>query len=280
MIQASGSVAGVTAYAKTLPDVVYAGENLFTCSQDTQETMKELIDEYKLNRVVVSSCSPSTHEPLFQETIREAGLNPYLFNMANIRNQCSWVHRAEPAKATEKAKILTRIAVGKARLLKALHTIALDVTQKGLVVGGGLVGMTAALSIADQGFEVALVEREKVLGGNLRSLTKRPDGRNVAEYLDELIKRIEEHPRLTVYLNSTVSAIDGYIGNYLTSIESSNTGGDRGVRKEYRPLDRGRMNLLLSTYQVRGESCQAVPGIRKPFVTLTGSDHRMYTQFK
>jgi len=217
-------VPAVTAYAKTLPDVVFAGENLFTCSQDTQETMKELIEEHKLNRVVVSSCSPSTHEPLFQETIREAGLNPYLFNMANIRNQCSWVHRADPAKATEKAKILTRIAVGKARLLKALHTVALDVTQKGLVVGGGLAGMTAALSIADQGFEVALVEREKVLGGNLRSLTKRPDGRDVAEYLEQLTGRIEEHPKVTVYLNSTISAIDGYIGNYLTSIKSSDSG--------------------------------------------------------
>jgi heterodisulfide reductase subunit A len=217
-------VPAVTAYAKTLPDVVYAGENLFTCSQDTQEKMKELIDEYKLNRVVVSSCSPSTHEPLFQETIREAGLNRYLFSMANIRNQCSWVHRAEPAKATEKAKILTRIAVGKARLLKPLHTIALDVTQKGLVVGGGLAGMTAALSIANQGFEVALVEREKVLGGNLRRLMKKPDGHTVKEYLDELIKKIEEHPLLTVYLNSKVSAIDGYIGNYLTSIENNDTG--------------------------------------------------------
>jgi heterodisulfide reductase subunit A len=217
-------VPAVTAYAKTLPDVVYAGENLFTCSQDTQETMKELIEEYKLNRVVVSSCSPSTHEPLFQETIREAGLNRYLFSMANIRNQCSWVHRAEPAKATEKAKILTRIAVGKARLLKPLHTIALDVTQKGLVVGGGLAGMTAALSIANQGFEVALVERDKVLGGNLRRLMRRPDGRKVKEYLDELIERIEEHPKVTVYLNATVSAIDGYIGNYLTSIENNDSG--------------------------------------------------------
>ena len=217
-------VPAVTAYAKTLPDVVYAGENLFTCSQDTQEKMKELIDEYKLNRVVVSSCSPSTHEPLFQETIREAGLNRYLFSMANIRNQCSWVHRAEPAKATEKAKILTRIAVGKARLLKALHTIALDVTQKGLVVGGGLAGMTAALSIANQGFEVALVERDKALGGNLRRLMRKPDGRKVKEYLDELIEKIENHPKVTLCLNSTVSAIDGYIGNYLTSIESNDTG--------------------------------------------------------
>ena len=241
-------VPAVTAYAKTLPDVVYAGENLFTCSQDTQETMKELIDEYKLNRVVVSSCSPSTHEPLFQETIREAGLNRYLFSMANIRNQCSWVHRAEPVKATEKAKILTRIAVGKARLLKPLHTIALDVTQKGLVVGGGLAGMTAALSIADQGFEVALVEREKVLGGNVRRLMQRPDGRKVKEYLDELIKRTEEHPRLTLYLNSTVSAIDGYIGNYLTSIESNDTGETQDYEHGIIVITTGAVEMTPDSY--------------------------------
>ena len=148
-------------YAKTLPNVVYAEENLFTCSQDTQQKIKTIIEEYKLNRVVVASCSPSTHEPLFQETLRESGLNPYLFDMANIRNQCSWVHRDNPELATAKAKTLVKIAVGKARLLEPLHTIALDVTQKGLVIGGGLAGMTAALSIAEQGFEVALVERGK-----------------------------------------------------------------------------------------------------------------------
>jgi len=127
--------------------------------------MKEVIDEYKLNRVVVSSCSPSTHEPLFQETLREAGLNPYLFDMANIRNQCSWVHKEDKEGATEKAKILTKIAIGKVRLLESLHSISLDVTQKALVIGGGLSGMTAALSVAEQGFEVALIERKDKLGG-------------------------------------------------------------------------------------------------------------------
>lgn len=217
-------VPSVVEYALTLPDVVYAGENLFTCSQDTQQKMKELIDEYRFNRVVVSSCSPSTHEPLFQETIREAGLNRYLFSMANIRNQCSWVHRDDPLKATEKAKILTRIAVGKARLLKPLHTVSLDVTQKGLVIGGGLAGMTTALSIADQGFDVALVETEETLGGNLRLLTRKPDGELVSEYLEGLIRRIDEHPRVTVYRNSIISSVEGYIGNYLTSITSADTG--------------------------------------------------------
>jgi len=217
-------VPAVTEYARTLPGVVYAEENLFTCSQDTQEKMKKVIEEQKLNRVVVSSCSPSTHEPLFQETLKETGLNPYLFDMANIRNHCSWVHRDDHAKATEKAKILTRIAVGKARLLEPLHSIALSVTQKGLVVGGGLAGMTAALSIANQGFEVALVERNARLGGNLVRLKRMPDGRSVEEFLKELTEKIENHPRIKVFTNAEIAAVDGYIGNYVTSIRLKDTG--------------------------------------------------------
>jgi heterodisulfide reductase subunit A len=222
-----GSVVDVPAvveYARGLPGVVYAEENLFTCSQDTQEKIKKVIQEQKLNRVVVSSCSPSTHEPLFQETLKEAGLNPYLFDMANIRNHCSWVHRDDHARATEKAKILTRIAVGKARLLEPLHSVALKVTQKGLVVGGGLAGMTAALSIADQGYEVALVERDARLGGNLVRLKQMPDGRNVDEFLKQLTDKVEQHPRIKVFKHAEVAAVDGYIGNYLTSIKTKATG--------------------------------------------------------
>jgi heterodisulfide reductase subunit A len=222
-----GSIVDVPAvvdYAGTLPGVVYAEANLFTCSQDTQEKMKQVIEERKLNRVVVSSCSPSTHEPLFQETLKEAGLNPYLFDMANIRNHCSWVHRDDHAKATEKAKILTRIAVGKARLLEPLHSVALDVTQRGLVVGGGLAGMTAALSIADQGFEVALVERGEMLGGNLVRLKRMPDGRNVDEFLEGLTERILSHPRIKVFTDAEIISIDGYIGNYVSSIRQRKTG--------------------------------------------------------
>jgi heterodisulfide reductase subunit A len=217
-------VPAVVEYARSLPGVVYAEENLFTCSQDTQEKMKKVIEEQKLNRVVVASCSPSTHEPLFQETLKEAGLNPYLFDMANIRNHCSWVHRDDHAKATEKAKILTRIAVGKARLLEPLHSVALSVIQKGLVVGGGLAGMTAALSIADQGYEVALVERGERLGGNLVRLKKMPDGRSVDEFLEELTGRVEKHPRVKVFKHAEVAAVDGYIGNYVTSIRMKETG--------------------------------------------------------
>ena len=218
------NVPEVVEYAKSLPNVVYAGENLFTCSQDTQEKMKEVIEEYKLNRVVVSSCSPSTHEALFQETMKETGLNPYLFDMANIRNHCSWVHRENHAKATAKAKILTRIAIGKARLLEPLYTLSLDVTQTGLVLGGGLAGITAALSIADQGFDVALVERDSRLGGNLNRLRRRPNGEKVDEYLENLIARVNEHPKVRTFLDSDVLAIDGYVGNYVSSIKSRNSG--------------------------------------------------------
>lgn len=216
-------VPAVVEYAKTLPDVVYAEDNLFTCSQDTQVKMKEIIEEYKLNRVVVSSCSPSTHEPLFQETLRDAGLNPYLFDMANIRNHCSWVHREDKEAATEKAKILTRIAIGKVRLLEPLHTVSLPVTQKGLVIGGGLAGMTTALSIAEQGFEVGLVERTEVLGGNLNRLKVSNDGKDVEEYLASLISAVEGHPRITVFKNSKLKAIQGYIGNFLSSIQKNGT---------------------------------------------------------
>ncbi|NQT24882.1 FAD-dependent oxidoreductase [candidate division KSB1 bacterium] len=215
------NVPDVVEYVRSLSNVVFVDENLFTCSQDTQVHIKEAIEKYKLNRVVVSSCSPSTHEPLFQETLRDAGLNPYLFDMANIRNHCSWVHRDDPKMATEKAKILTRIAIGKVRLLEPLHTIALPVTQTGLVVGGGLAGMTAALSIAEQGFEVALVERQEQLGGNLRRLKVTSDGQDVTEILGALIKRVEEHPKVDVYKGATITSVEGYLGNYLTTLKSS-----------------------------------------------------------
>ncbi|RKZ24099.1 hypothetical protein DRQ16_00570 [bacterium] len=155
----------VVEYAKTLPGVVYAEDNLYTCSQDSQERIKEIIKEYKLNRVVVASCTPRTHEPLFQETLREAGLNPYLFEMANIRDQNSWVHMHEKREATEKAKDLVRSAVAKAYYLEPLEREILPITRKGLVIGGGVAGMKAALVLADSGYETYLVEKEPELGG-------------------------------------------------------------------------------------------------------------------
>ncbi|MCX7000961.1 MAG: FAD-binding protein, partial [Candidatus Sumerlaeota bacterium] len=153
-------VPAVTKYTFTLPYVVYVGENLFTCAQDTQESICKIIKENGLNRVVVASCSPRTHEPLFQETLRQAGLNPYLFEMANIRDQCSWVHMKQPREATEKAKDLVRMAVRKAAYLTPLVRWKTPVTKAALVIGGGISGMTAALSLAEQNFRVAIVEKE------------------------------------------------------------------------------------------------------------------------
>jgi len=164
----------VKAYAQTLPDVVYAEENLYTCSQDTQDHIKEIIVNEKLNRVIVASCTPRTHEPLFQETIREAGLNRHLFTMANIRDQCSWIHMQHPAEATKKACDLVRMAVMKTRLSAALPRLSLAVVQKALVIGGGAAGMAAALSLARQGFDVDLIEKEAHLAATCtRSCARR-----------------------------------------------------------------------------------------------------------
>ncbi len=164
-ISGTVDVPSVVEYAKTLPNVVFAEENKYTCSADSQERIKELIKEHKLNRVVVASCTPRTHEALFQSTIKEAGLNLFLFEMANIRDQCSWIHMHEPEKATQKSKDLVRMAIAKSRLLEPLSKSRLGVTHSAVVVGGGLAGMTAALDIAQQGFKVELIERTGELGG-------------------------------------------------------------------------------------------------------------------
>ncbi|MGB9959645.1 MAG: FAD-dependent oxidoreductase [Candidatus Bathyarchaeales archaeon] len=208
----------VVEYAKKLPNVVYAEENLYTCSDDTQKRIREKIVEYKLNRVVVASCTPRTHEPLFRETVREAGLNPYLFEMANIRDQCSWVHMHEPKEATEKAKDLVRAVVAKARLLKPLKNPTVNVTPVGLVIGGGVSGMTAALELARQGFEVHLVEREKELGGHLRKIYYTLEGEDPQEQLRKLVKAVMENEKIHVYLGAEVTEVSGFVGNFKSKI--------------------------------------------------------------
>jgi len=212
------NVPEVVEYAKTLPNVVYAEANLYTCSQDTQSAIREKIKEHNLNRVVVASCTPRTHEPLFRETIREAGLNIYLFEMANIRDQCSWVHMHEHEKATEKAKDLVRSIVAKARLLKSLKKPMIDVTPVGLVIGGGLSGMTASLELVKQGFEVHLVEKAKELGGNLRHIHFVLGSEDPQERLESIIKESTENERIHVHLNVEIADIEGYIGNFKTTL--------------------------------------------------------------
>jgi len=213
-------VPAVMEYARSLPNVAYAERNLYTCSQDTQENIREKILEHDLNRVVVASCTPRTHEPLFRETLQNSGLNPYLFEMANIRDQCSWVHMREPEAATEKAKDLVRMAVAKSRLLQPLKRPRVEVTPVALVVGGGLSGMTAALEIAGQGYEVHLVEKEEELGGNLRRIRYTLGGDDPQERLRELISRVEGNRKIRVHLGTRVEDAHGYVGNFETTLLS------------------------------------------------------------
>ncbi|MCJ7606626.1 MAG: FAD-dependent oxidoreductase, partial [Thermoplasmata archaeon] len=214
------NVPEVMEYAKTLPNVVYAEQNLYTCSQDSQEKIKEKVEEHKLNRVVVASCTPRTHEPLFQNTIREAGLNAYLFEMANIRDQCSWIHMHEPRAATKKARDLVRMAVAKASLLEPLENLTLNVNQDALVIGGGVSGLVAALELSKQGITVNVVEKEKELGGNIGKLHYLPSGDDPAEYLEKLVKETMADPKITVHTGTTVKSIDGYVGNFKTALSS------------------------------------------------------------
>jgi heterodisulfide reductase subunit A-like polyferredoxin len=211
-------VKGVTEYAKTLPNVVHAQENLFTCSQDSQDEMKEIIKEHKLNRVVVAACSPKTHEPIFQDTIESCGLNKYLFEMANIRNQDSWVHSETADTATGKANDLVRMSVARAETLHPLQEKKIPVIQKGLVIGGGVAGMNAAVGLADQGYEVVLIEKEAELGGLAKTLTATIEGANIGEYLGDLVSRVNSHDKIQVITNALVIGFGGFKGNFTTEI--------------------------------------------------------------
>jgi len=231
-------VPAVVEYAKTLPDVVFADQNLYTCSQDTQERIVECIREHELSRVIVASCTPRTHEPLFQDTLREAGLNPYLFQMANIREQDSWVHRASPQIATNKARDLVRMSVAKARRLHPIQRGTFDIDHHALVIGGGLAGMTAALTIADQGYPAYLLEREEELGGNLRHIlipvppetaAAKPESQpNVLDpathpvaLLQQTIASVVSHPLVTVLTGSELTGVSGYMGKYESQVRTS-----------------------------------------------------------
>ena len=212
------NVPSVVEYAKTLPNVVYAENNLYTCANDTQEAIKDRIDEHHLNRVVVASCTPRTHEPLFRNTLREAGLNAYLFEMANIRDQCSWVHMQEPDRATEKSKDLVRMAVAKARLLEPLARRSIAVNKSSLVIGGGLAGMTAALSLAHQGFNVHLLEKQNELGGNLKHIHYVLNGEQPQAELERLQDEIRCSDKICVYTGATIERIEGSIGDFKTTV--------------------------------------------------------------
>jgi heterodisulfide reductase subunit A len=207
-------VPAVVEYVNTLPHVVHAYEQTYACSTDSLDNIKDVIKEHNLNRVVVASCTPRTHEPLFQDTCRDAGLNPYLFELANIREHCSWVHQKEPELATEKAKDIVRMSVARVALLDPLYTQKLDFNHGGLVIGGGVAGMTAALDIAEKGFTTYLIEREPELGGLLRTFTRLQDGRTTGEILDPMIAAVTSNPNLTAYTGTTLDEVEGAMGRF------------------------------------------------------------------
>jgi len=250
----------VVAYARTLPDVVHAEDNLYTCSVDSQIRIKEKIKEHTLNRVVVASCTPRTHEPLFRNTCREAALNPYLFEMANIRDQNTWVHMQEREQATRKAKDLVRMAVAKSRLLEPLQNRNLEVNNNALVIGAGLSGLTAALELAEQGFEVHLVEKEKEPGGNLRNLhyllgsPEKP-----REKLEALIEKVKGHKKIHLHLETAIDEVAGSLGSFKTKLSGLN-----GAQ----PLEIGHGTVIVAT------GAQEY----KPKEFLYGQDSRVLTQ--
>jgi heterodisulfide reductase subunit A len=239
-------VEAVAGYVEQLPGVKHVERKLFACSQDSQDLMVEQIVEKKLNRVVVASCSPRTHEPLFRETLKSAGINQYLFEMANLRNQNAWVHFDTPQKATQKAKDLIRMAVAKVLPQKALQPVSVSITQSALVVGAGLAGITSALSLADQGFRVFLLEKSNILGGNALYLRKTWKGEHVPRRLQILIDKVLNHPNITLFTNTVVKDVEGHVGNFQTTVSADGmeqvlkhgvsiiaTGGRRLKPKEY-----------------------------------------------
>jgi heterodisulfide reductase subunit A len=213
-------VPSVVEYALTLPNVAYATEQLFSCATDSAESITETVKEKGLNRVVVAACSPRTLEPLFRDTLREAGINQYYFEMANIREHCSWVHPKEKEQATQKAKDITRMSVARANFLEPLQEIDLPVNRAALVVGGGIAGMTTALSIANQGHEVYLLEKDTELGGKARRIHYTLDGMDVQAYLSDLIRKVYQNPLIQVYTEAIITEASGYVGNFVTKVKS------------------------------------------------------------
>jgi len=254
----------VTEYVKNLPHVVYADHYTFTCATDSLEKMKEIIEEHKLNRVVVASCSPRTHEPLFQDNLRQVRLNKYLFEMANIRDQDSWVHQGEPEQATELAKDLIKMAIGRALKLEAFQETQFQVVQRGLVVGGGLAGMTAALTLAEAGYDTTLVEKEAELGGLARRPHFTRDGQLVTPFMNELIQQVTAHPRIEVLTDSRVVDFTGHMGKFISIVETK--GGQRREvphgativapgAVEYQPTEYlyGQSDRVLSQLELEGK---------------------------
>jgi heterodisulfide reductase subunit A len=220
-------VPSVVKYASGLPNVVHAEENLYMCSEEALSRIKEVIKEKKLNRVVVAACTPRTHEPLFRVTCQEAGLNPYLFEFVNIREHCSWVHMHQPEAATAKAKSLVRMGVARAQLLEPQEESEVEVEGQALVIGGGISGMHAALNLANQGFQVYLVEKEAELGGMLRKLYRLlPDGVEASKILKPSVEAVKASEKIEIFTSSKIKSIEGYVGNFNVTVINLETGGE------------------------------------------------------
>lgn len=211
-------------YAKTLPGVAFVQENLYTCSEGGINEIKDAIPRENLNRVVVASCTPRTHEPLFMSACEEAGLNPYLFEMANIRDQCSWVHMQAREKGTQRAKTQIAMAVAKAARLRELSRIKLGLTHRAIIIGGGISGMSAAMALGNMGYEVDLIEKQDRLGGLLNDLNLiLPTHEPPSILLDDLSARLNDNPKVTIHTNALVKKVEGYIGNFVATVEETGT---------------------------------------------------------
>lgn len=254
-------VESVEEFAAKLPGVVHAERMIYSCSEDSQGLIKDRIKELELNRVVVASCTPRTHGPLFQETLHQTGLNPYLFEMANIRDQCSWIHGKQPEEATKKSKELVKMAVAKAGLLEPLYQVPLPLDHRALVIGGGVAGMTAAQSLSAQGFQVYLVEKENNLGGNLRRIHYTTEAANPQEFLGKLVEQVEQDPNITIFKEARLTKSSGFIGNFISTIA---IGGDDGPKEE--EIKHGVVIIATGGSEYRGDQY------------LLGEDSRVVTQ--
>ncbi len=285
-------VPAVVEYTATLPYVEFVDENLFSCSQDNQDNMAKLIKEKGLNRIVVAACTPKTHEPLFQETLSNAGLNKYLFEMTNIRNQNSWVHKNNPELATQKAKDLVRMAVAKVALMEPLKEVELTVNHTAMVIGGGISGLTSAKSLANQGYETHLIERNSELGGQALNLYHTAKGDDVQQNLTKIIESVTSDEKITVHLNTEINGVDGFVGNFVTSLSSDGktealehgvaivaTGAFPMVPTEY---DYGKDPRILTSLEMDRKMISADPMLKEAnsavFIQCVGSrePERMY----
>ena len=259
------NLAEVARFAKSLPDVVYAGEITYACLEDGLAEIKRVIREKGLNRVVMGACTPRTHEALFQQTLQQVRLNPYLLEFVSLREQCAWVHYDDPEGATRKAKEMIRFGVARARHLQQVYRLKLDFDRRALIIGGGVAGLTAALTIAEQGYDVFLVEKEKYLGGNLRHLHYTAEGDNPQQLLRNLVRRVECHERIAVYKETELVKFEGYLGNFRSTLRGRRNGNSQIEEWEVR---HGVTIVATGGHEYRGPAY------------LFGQDERVLTQLE